>query len=195
MSRRIFSVLVLSAAFTGHAAGNVITNPSFESGLVPWSLGSVNPGAVFSLENAFGFTGSRSVFFGAASQLQPIILSQDLAAPLVNGGAYELSFWVHNYGIDNDSLAISMIEVLPNNNELHQAIVPPGIVGTALESWSQVVIPFVANANSNRIQISGFDNSAAFYLDEFSLVAIPAPGAGATIAAAGLLATRRRRRA
>lgn len=194
MSRRIFAVLVLSAAFTGHAAGNIITNPSFESGLPPWSLSSANPGAVFGLQNDFGLTGSRSVLFGAASAAQPILLTQDLAAPLVSGQAYELSFWVHNLGIDNDALAINMIQALPNNNEIHQSVLVSDIVGTALENWQQVIIPFVATVDHTRIQIWGFDNSAAFSVDDFSLVAIPAPGAAAPLAAAGLLAPRRRRR-
>lgn len=182
---RLALVAASLTAICGAAHANILTNPGFENNdawAVLFTLGDTQG---YSTDTAF--TGSRSFLFGEAAGV--INLSQAVA--FTNNQQYELSFWVHNLGVDNDLLEVSIFA-----SDAPESIITTGIVGTGLESWEQVTLNFTVPAAGDyyRLVFKGFDNNAAWYLDDVSLTAVPGPGAAALVASAGLLGVRRRRR-
>lgn len=172
------------AACAAGASANILTNSGFENNDA-WAH-------IFTLGDVSGYTsdealtGSRSFLFGEAADV--INLSQAVA--FVNGQDYELTFWVKNYGVDSDQLSVSLFA-----SDAPEAFVRTGIVGTGLESWEQVTLNFSVPAAGDyyRLVFKGYDNTAAFYIDDVSLTVVPAPGITGLLGIAGLISARRRR--
>lgn len=178
----IAAALLLAAA--GTASANILTNPGFENHDA-WAV-------IFSLGDTWAYStdaahsGDRSFHFGEADDI--INLSQ--AVSFVNDQQYELSFWVLNYGVSNDLLEVTIFA-----SDAPEMVITTGIVPTELESWSQVTLNFTVPASGDyyRLVFHGFDDSAAWYMDDVSLTAVPTPGAAGLLVLAGVSAARRRR--
>lgn len=174
----------LIAACATASSANILTNAGFENDNA-WAI-------IFSLGDTWAYStdtshsGDRSFLFGEADEL--INLSQ--AVSFVNGQEYELSFWVLNYGVSNDLLDVSIFA-----SDAPAMTITTGIVPTELESWAQVTLNFTVPAAGDyyRLVFKGFDNNAAWYMDDVSLTVVPTPGA-AGLLALGLLSAARRRR-
>jgi hypothetical protein len=171
-------------AFAGVSSANILTNNGFENNDA-W-------GYLFTLGDTCGYTtdaahtGTRSFLFGEAADV--INLSQ--AVPFVNGQEYELSFWVLNYGVGNDLLEVSVFA-----SDAPEMTVTTGLVPTGLEAWEQVSLNFTVPAVGGyyRFVFKGYDNNAAFYIDDVSLAAVPSGGTSGLLGLGGLAAVRRRR--
>jgi hypothetical protein len=171
-------------ACAGTSSANILTNPGFED-ITAW-------GYLFTLGDTCGYTtdashtGTRSFLFGEADDV--INLSQ--AVPFVNGQEYELSFWVLNYGVGNDFLSVSIFA-----SDAPETTYLQGGVPTGLESWEQVNLNFTVPAVGDyyRFVFKGYDNNAAFYIDDVSLTAVPTSGTAGMLGIGGLAAVRRRR--
>lgn len=179
---RSLPVIITAAVFAATASANQITNGSFESGLTNWSFSNPNAGATYGLATDTAHTGSNSAHFGPAAG--PSSLTQSIALP---AGDYELSFWVLNYGVDNDLLHVTASDGI-NSSTIYGG----GMVLTGLESWELVTQPFSLATPASSITFAGFDNNAAFYIDDISLTAIPSPASLVPAALAAALLRRRR---
>lgn len=175
--------VIAAVILTASAHANQISNGSFESGLTNWSFANPNAGATYGLATDTAHTGSNSAHFGPATG--PSSLTQSIALP---AGDYQLSFWVLNYGVDNDNLLVTTSDGI-NSSPIYGG----GIVATGLESWELITQPFSLAAPASSITFAGFDNNAAFYIDDISLTAVPAPASFASAALAAALLRRRRR--
>lgn len=184
-SVRSLSLIAALGGLASGAFGNILTNAGFEDDTA-WAY-------IFTLGDDTGYstqaahTGQRSFKFSTAADV--INLSQAVA--FVPGQQYELSFWVLNYGVGNDLLAGYMhtSDPVPTDVAFFD-----GPVGTGLESWEQVSFNFVVPAGDYwRLVFHGYDNNAAFYVDDFSLTVVPGPGVGVLASLAGFVGVRRRR--
>lgn len=128
--------------------------------------------------------------FGAARACDhPHHLRQSIT--LVAGGQYELSLWIYNLGVEEDSLAARVHD----GNSLHGIPLElEPIISTELEVWVRVSATFSAPAGAIELWFEGYDDLSAFYLDDIQITLVPAPGAAALAGIAGLMGARRRRR-
>lgn len=181
--RSIRLVTALAALAAGRAASaDLVVNGGFETGdFSGWTVEHAAVGsdlALFTNDTPFGtFYASFSADGGLYDGI-----SQALATSA--GNDYQVSMWVYNLGIENDSLLVDW------EGQTVQAFTP---VGTGLESWTEITFVVHADQNGSLFRIRGFDGQAAFGLDAISVVAVPAPGAGALLLLA--VGAGRRRRA
>lgn len=180
--------LAIALGCAGSAAhASLIQNGTFEGGLAPWTISSFDPNAVFQYATNFGHSPTSSVMFGAANGF--IRLEQPVA--IVAGQAYQLTFWIHNLGVGNDQLQGTYSN---GQIEFSVGLGMDTLVGTELEQWVEVSVNFIAQMNATEFAFSGRDGAAAFYIDDVTLTAVPAPaGAAALLGLAGLVGLRRRR--
>lgn len=192
-SRKTLCTLLIAWASTlstgPSARASILQNGTFEGGLAPWTLSSFDPNAVFQYATNFGHSPASSVMFGDANAF--IRLAQP--AVIAAGQEYQLSFWVYNLGVGNDQLIGSYSD---GQTDWSVGLGMDQMVGTELESWVEVTVNFTAQINATSFKFEGRDGSAAFYIDDVTLTAVPTPGAGAaTLLAFGMWCARRRRAA
>ena len=177
------AALVAAAGLSAVASADLVTNGSFETGdFTGWTVTNAPVGSNLTVA-AEGYQSPFAAYFQGTGPGYDAI-SQALATSA--GTEYTVSFWILNFGVGDDSLIIDW-EGAEVFNETP--------VGAPLESWSFVSFNVFAAQNGSEIRFRGFDGNAAFALDDISVVAVPAPGAIAGIAALGLAGGRRRRRA
>ncbi len=163
----------------GAGAMNLVVNGGFETGdFTGWT---VNAASGTTTVGAVTFPGQYAAFFGTFDAGWD---SLEQSVTTTAGVEYTLRFYVLNYGVGDDGIAISL-----NGNEVYRA--EP--LFTPLEQWHQIEIGFLAQGAVTTFAISGGDNIASIGLDEVELYAVPAPG-GVALGAMGMLLAARRRR-
>lgn len=180
-SVRLVSIACVAAcglAATAHA--NLVVNGGFETGdFSGWTVTTAPAGSNLNVYAGQAFDGNFAASFAANGGLYDGI-AQSLATTA--GQEYEITFWVNNLGIENDSLLIDWEGATVLN------LTP---LGTGLESWEQITLTVLATQNGSSFGIRGFDAQSGIGLDAVSVVAVPAPGAA--ILLVGAVGRRRRR--
>lgn len=177
------SLVVVSATLTVPASAELVTNGGFETGdFTGWTVENAPVGSNLVIYNDSTPFGSHYASF-AANGGDYDGISQLLATTA--GQEYSVSFWVNNFGVENDSLLIDWEGVTVQN------LTP---LGTELESWTQISFNVTALSDGSLFRIRGFDAQSAIALDAISVTQIPAPGVAAVLAALPLLGNGRRRR-
>lgn len=178
--------VTLATGFAGTARADIIVNGGFETGdFSGWNT----HGAGISVAT-FARTGQYSAQFGSHDLLTNQI-SQSVSDDLVPGQMYRIDLWVYNVvaggtgGPGGDTLKVGV--------GLNQFAQSP--VSTPIEVWTLVSHTFVQGELFNDpFLIDGYDDDAAFFVDDISITLVPAPGAAGVLGLAGVIAARRRRR-
>lgn len=181
---KLFAASVVVAlgvlACSSRVRGELVINGGFETNAA-WvqTPGGIFPNYGYSLAQAH--TGLRSIFF-ANALARDDMFSQTLAT--TSGTSYTLSFWVFNPSSGSDHLRVTwegvqVFDQLPLTVPLNQ--------------WVQFSYNVTATMNGSSLRIMGYDVPDRLYVDDVSVVAVPAPGSLALLGLSGVLATRRRR--
>ena len=177
----IAGVAMLCAASVSNA--ELVINGSFENPTSsPWLQQAGGFGSLFGLTGNAARTGVRSAYFANPFGRDDHIY-QNLATTAAS--SYQLSFWVLNNQAGADHLRV-LWEGVQIFDQLPLSI-PLGV-------WTQVSLNVNATQNGSQLRFSGFDMPDRFYIDDVSVVNVPAPGAALFMALAGAAAARRQRR-
>lgn len=186
MVSTLAAVGAAAAAVAGRADGaraDIIVNGGFETG----DFSGWNTHGPAIKVAAFARTGRYSAQFGSHVLLTNQI-SQSVSDDLVPGQMYRMDLWVYNVvtgGPGGDRLTVGV--------GLNQFSQSP--VSTPIEVWTLVSHTFVQGELFNDpFLIDGYDDDAAFFVDDVSITLVPAPGAAGVLGLAGAVASRRRRR-
>jgi hypothetical protein len=187
-------VVVLSAAvlcvFASHTpalgGNNLVTNGSFEIGFyegwtVPPNIFPPNSNAqYFSINADGGADGTQYAIMGSTNLR---FISQIL--PTTAGQDYELTFWMRRP--DN----------FPGTFQVRfegQVVLSTGAPLPDGLNWFQFTVPLHANINGSFIEFGQHAFPLYHYLDDISVVPVPAPSAAAVLLMAGSAVAVRRRR-
>lgn len=176
MKLRTKSVLVVvaAAALSSAASANLVMNGGFETGnLLPeWGvLPSANPN--YGISHVEAYEGLFSMRFSNANGLLDG-LRQGMILDV--GQTYEVSMWVKNYGVGDDSLVVE----LGGTTAASYQPVP-----TALESWEYLSFNFTVVDTDNSFIIRGSDPNG-FFVDNISVTAVPEPATMSALLIGGL---------
>jgi MYXO-CTERM domain-containing protein len=166
------------------ARADIIVNGGFETG----DFSGWNTHGPAITVATFARTGRFSAQFGSHILLTNQI-SQSVSDDLLPGQMYRIDLWVYNVvtgGPGGDRLTVGVGAV----NQFHQFP-----VSTPIEVWTLVSHTFVQGELFNDpFLIDGYDDDAAFFVDDVSITPVPTPGAAGVFGLAGVVASRRRRR-
>lgn len=180
------AVLCVFASHTPALGGNnIVTNGSFETGSyfgwsVPPNIFLPNPGAQgFAIG---GGGGSDGEYYAALSSTNLRFISQIL--PTTAGQDYELTFWQRR-----PSNFPTLFQVRWEGEVVFHstAALPDGT------NWHPFTVQLHANINGSFIEFGQQYFPGYVYLDEISVVPVPAPSAAAVLLMAGVFAMRRRK--
>lgn len=172
------AMAALVGAISAPAGANLIVNGGFETGnLSGWS--SINgPGLDITTDaNTGEFALQITGVFDGSSVFQHLDVTP--------GETYLVSFWIKNLGVGDDLLFVAAngVELLREEPISHP-----------LESWDNVSFEWTPiGGPMQTFIIGGYDNIAAFILDDISVTLVPTPaGAGLLTLLAAAVARRRR---
>jgi uncharacterized protein (TIGR03382 family) len=178
--------VVIGVAASSASAGNIVTNGSFETGSffgwsVPPNIFLPNPGAqIFGIN---GNGGSSGTFYAALSSTELRFISQVL--PTTAGHDYELTFWQRR-----PSNFPTLFQVRWEGEVIFHstAALPDGT------NWHPFTVQLHANINGSFIEFGQQYFPGYVYLDDISVVPVPAPSAAPLLLLSGVVALTRRRR-
>jgi hypothetical protein len=179
---RFLFALIGVAGLAGAAQADLVVNGGFETaGMAGWTV--VHTGS-FSGQNGTGtaHTGTGYWSMGATSVSDQSDFYQDIATSI--GQAYLVSFWAY----DIDTASSGTIHVTFGGVD-----VGPVSGTVAGGTYTQYSATFTATATTTRLESVGWEASQYVVSDDYSVNAIPAPGAVALLGLGGLVASRRRR--
>lgn len=174
-------LLAISLSLSAAASANIITDGGFEGNA--WFLVSGGANSQLAVTTEEALSGSHSLrMTGDGTSYDRIF--QTVNAEI--GQTYEVSLWVKNYGIDNDSIQIFW-------EDINTPIYASTPVGTGLESWQNITFQHTASLAQSNFVIEGYDNPG-FYIDEVSIEAVPEPVTFAGLILLPLIARKRKSR-
>jgi len=167
--------LAAALARSAHAGGDLVVNGGFEEGFTGWTVTHASSGSFIAIFTGVGHSGTHFVqFLAFGTDFDRI--SQPI--PTSAGGEYLLDFWLRSFQ--------DTFEVCWNGATIfqHGPDANPN-------PWTEFQIPISATGGPTTLEFRG---RGAFFLDDVSVSAVPAPGAGAAaILCLAAAATRRRR--
>lgn len=174
------SLLAISATMPAALAANLVVNGSFETGdFSGWTVTPAQNNSYFGViefpQTPFG----QHVAFFAGGEYDEF--SQNLAT--MPGQRYVLSFHVRNTYSENDGVRIGW----DGGTLWEQTPVP-----YAGDEWHQVTLYALATSAGSELSVRGVDVSHIYWVDNFSVEAVPEPTTLA-ILGLGLTAAIRRR--
>lgn len=219
MTRSVIPAATLWLWAAASAQGNLIVNWSFENNLAGnssvYNFDNEQYNAWMSDSTAFGdaqeidiirtgssygdapVDGDWKIGIAAREEGVQDAFSLTLSASLVAGDAYDLSFWAQSFEHGAYVDARISIGVSTSADAFGEWVFTTAPIGSA--AWGMVSTTFTAPVQAQFLTVRidlpddwANDESWA-YIDAFTLAGVPAPGAGAMLAALMLAGPRRRR--
>lgn len=171
------------AVCAGSARADLVFNGGFETGnFSGWSW-APGPGSMTAVTSGTAHSGSYRLVVSTSSTTFDE-LSQSLAT--FPGQQYMISFWLRDAGIAS---ATSAFEVWWEGTQVF-GLGPIDVPGSG---YGQFTIPVTATGPGSLLRLRMYDADRETYLDDVSVVAVPAPGAAGVLVLGGLHVGRRRR--
>ena len=179
--------LVVACASAASAQTDLVFNGGFETGnFSGWSVPPIvlppQPNPSF-FEVYSGGGSHTGTYHARLSSTQLQYMTQIL--PTTSGTDYELSFWLRQISIAPEALLVRWEGATVFNQLLSNP--------DPLE-WRHFTLPLHANITGSFLEFGQSYFPLEFHIDDISVVQVPAPGAGALLGMAGVVAMRRRRR-
>lgn len=168
----------------GSARAALVFNGGFETGdFTGWSW-APSPGTMTEVDTGTPHSGSFRLEISTSGSVFDE-LSQSLAT--LPGQQYMISFWLSDSGLPSPA---SAFEVWWEGTQVF-GLEPIDVPGSG---YAQFTIPVTATGPGSLLRLRMYDADRVSYVDDVSVVAVPAPGAAVTFAVAGCLTATRRRR-
>jgi len=181
MNLKSIALPLLACSSMGFA--NLIIDPSFEgNGQAVWNVIPAAQGSGWGSTSDAHSGNKAFAFFGQNSDT----LFQDITLEI--GVTYEISLWIKNYGVGDDSFSATLF----GTDEANSIIMNP--VGTPLEEWVQLSFTSTAIDTNGRIILRGKDQISSVIIDDISVEAVPEPATLAVLAGIAAIIKRRKSR-
>lgn len=166
-------------AMAGAAQADLVVNGGFETGdMTGWTV--AHAGSFSGVDGGGGtpHTGNHWFAMGATSTTDATDFYQDV--PTTPGQQYIASFWGYDESAGFIHVTIGGADIGPAS-------------GSLSSTYTQYSLTFTATAATTRLESIGYEPPLYVITDDYSVVAVPAPGSLALLGLGGLFAGRRRR--